>query len=243
MSGLWIRDLDAPAPLRELFQLDLSGGEMAFTYLGWAGIVLRTREHAVALDLCQKNITRAEIKQIAELNVQCYGHTHWDHWHPPHAKALLKQTAAPILVEPAVVEERGSIPEKDLRAVTPGSPVEIGDVTVTGAVGVHPRPITMFHIEMPKLRLFHGGDSGHVPVTHLPADIAFVPTGVPSPSCSPESAVAMARDVGASIVVAVHGSDENMDDFRTLAASELPGVELVIPHPCQLVTLSLPGRA
>jgi len=53
----------------------------------------------------------------------------------------------------------------------------------------------------------------------------------------------MARDVGASIVVAVHGSDENMDDFRTLAASELPGVELVIPHPCQLVTLSLPGRA
>jgi len=126
-------------------------------------------------------------------------------------------------------------------AVRPGEPIAIGDLTVRGVVGIHPRPITMFHVETPELRVFHGGDSDHVPLGEYPADLAFVPVGAPSPSCSPESALAMVRDVGAKVAVAVHGAIEESEAFRELVAAELPETQVVIPGPCELVTLTVPS--
>ena len=240
MPGLWVREAKT-APIGALYAEKLDDRDVAFIYFGWAGIILRTKNHAVAFDFCQKNFKRGEVKALEHLGVQCYGHTHWDHWHAPLARAILKQTDAPILVEPAILDERGSIPVEDLTAVRPGEPLKLGDLTVRGVVGIHPRPITMFHVCAPELRVFHGGDSGHVSLAGLSAEIAFVPTGMPSPSCSPESEVAMARDLDATVAIAVHGSDEDMKAFRTLTETELPGTQVVIPKPCELVRLALPG--
>jgi L-ascorbate metabolism protein UlaG (beta-lactamase superfamily) len=236
MSSLWIREART-APIGELYAQTLGEGEISFLYLGWAGIILRTNGHVLAFDLCRKNLKRGEVKDLERLNVQCYTHTHWDHWHAPHAKGILKRTGAPILIEPAIVGERGPLPAKTLTAVKPGEPIRVDDLTVSGIVGIHPRPITLFHVQGPDFRIFHGGDSGHVPLSGFKADIAFVPTGMPSPSCSPGSALAMVRELEAGIAVAMHGSEEQVREFKELAAAELPDVRVLTPSPCELLTV------
>lgn len=238
MPGHWIRE-EKTAPIKELYAEELDEGDVAFVFLGWAGIVLRTRSHAIAFDLCQKNFKRREVNDLASLDVHCYSHTHGDHWHPPHAKAIRRKTGAPILVEPAILGELGSLSTASVVPVRPDAPLAVGDLSVRGVVGIHPRPITMFHVESPELRVFHGGDSGHVPLGRLQADMAFVPVGAPSPSCSPESALAMARDVGAKVAVGMHGAAEELEAFRDLAAAELPEMRVVLPKTCELVKVSL----
>jgi hypothetical protein len=52
-----------------------------------------------------------------------------------------------------------------------------------------------------------------------------------------ETAVAMIRDLGARIAVAVHGTASNMKAFKSHAGEELPDVDLVLPKPGELVTL------
>ena len=93
---------------------------------------------------------------------------------------------------------------------------------------------------MPELSIFHGGDSGHVPMGGLRADVAIVPTGSPSPSCTPETAVAMIQDLRAKVAIAVHGSKKNLDAFQALAEKEVPETELIIPRTCELVKVAIP---
>ena len=238
MAGHWVREARR-APIRELYAEPLGDGEVAFVFLGWAGILLRTKDHAIAFDLCKHNFKRPEVKEIASLDAHCYSHTHGDHWHPPLAKAIRSATGAPALIEPAILEQLGRLSVGDVTPVRPGKAISIGDMTLRGVAGIHPRPITLFHVDVPELRVFHGADSDHVPLSEFSADLAFVPVGAPSPSCSPESAVAMARDVGARVVVAVHGALEQLEAFRDLAAVELPGAKVLIPNTCEIVKTAI----
>ena len=240
MAEHWVREAKR-APIRELFAEPLGDGEVAYVFLGWAGILLRTKDHAIAFDLCRYNFKRPEVKEIASLDVHCYSHTHGDHWHPPLAKAIRHATGAPTLIEPAILEQLGTLSSGDVTPVRPGEPISIGDLTVRGVTGIHPRPITLFHVEAPELRVFHGADSDHVLLSEFPADLAFVPVGAPSPSCSPESAVAMARDVSARVVVAVHGAIGQLEAFRDLASSELPEAQVLIPNTCEIIKIEIPG--
>jgi len=174
MSGFWIRKAKH-APIRSLYEQVLATGEAAMINFGWAGMLLRTSHRTVAIDLCGKNFRRAEAGELESLDLHCYTHTHWDHWHPPHEKTIRAHTGAPILVEPAIFDERGSIPVEHLVPVRPVEPVRVGPYTVRGVTGIHPRPITLFHIAGPDVRLFHGGDSDHVSIGDLEADVAIVP--------------------------------------------------------------------
>jgi len=235
VSGYWIRKTKR-APIRALYKQTLTAGEASLIYFGWAGILLRTVHGVVAIDLCQKNFRRSEVRELEQLDLQCYTHTHWDHWHPAHASAIRAHTGAPILVEPAIVNDRGSIPLDHLIPVRPSGPVRVGTYAVCGVTGIHPRPITLFHLTSPDVRLFHGGDSDSVPLDHLEADIAIVPVGTPSPSCTPHSAVAMLRDVGANVAIPVHGSKGQVGSFESIVAESLPDVHVIAPAVCELVT-------
>jgi len=238
--SLWVRDKELTAPIRELYATPLTKGEIAFVYFGWAGILLRTTDHVLAFDLCDVGFRRDEVDALARLDVHCYSHTHADHWHAPLAKAIQKRTGVPMVVEPAIAEE-GEVPAKDLVIARPGKLIAVGTISLTPITGVHPRPITLFHARCKgpsgAMSLFHGADSGYVPLAGLKADIAFVPTGMPSPSCSAETAVAMVRDLGVRTAVAVHGSASNMKAFKSLAEKEIPNVALFFPKPCELVTV------
>lgn len=81
----------------------------------------------------------------------------------------------------------------------------------------------MFLLEVDGLRIFHGGDSGYSQsIKDLGrADVAFLPTGDPSPTASPEDAMKMALDLSPKLVVLFHGSPEEHASFTDEAGSKL----------------------
>jgi len=122
------------------------------------------------------------------------------------------------------------VPAEWLIAAVPGRSIAIANMTTTPITGKHAGPITLFHVELPRLNVFHGGDSGYVSLDHLKADLAFVPVGGPEPSCSPESGVAMLRDLKPKVAIPMHALRRQMKEFESLAHSEAPDTQVLIPR-------------
>jgi L-ascorbate metabolism protein UlaG (beta-lactamase superfamily) len=231
------------APIRELLDVGLAEDELAFIYMGYSGILLRCRDRMLAFDVGKESIRPDEIEALERLDIQFYSHIHWDHWDAQVTRKLLERTGAQIVAEPQVVREmRGQIPPDALKAATPGEHLTIDDVEIASIAGIHPSPIVVFHVRCDGLEVFHGADSGYVPLGDYAADVAFIPAGNPSPSCSPENALKMALDVRPQVAVAMHGDQGQLQAFRRLVEQELPGTRVITPEPCELVRASLsPG--
>ncbi len=106
--------------------------------------------------------------------------------------------------------------------------------------GVHPRPINQFRVSIGQLKVLHAADSGYWPVGTGKIDVAFLPTGTPSPTCHPGVALAMAMDIKPTFAVAVHGDKKQRQKFKALVRHELPDTTVVIPQENELVILSKP---
>jgi len=63
-----------------------------------------------------------------------------------------------------------------------------------------------------------------------PAKLAFLPTGLPSPSCSPESALKFTLDLKPRVAVAMHGKLAQMNKFKTLVKKGLLDTTVIIPE-------------
>jgi len=228
------------APIRELLELRLAEDELAFIYLGYAGILLRCRDRVLAFDVGKESIRPDEIEALERLDIQFYSHIHWDHWDAQVTRELLERTGAQIVAEPQIVQEMESqVPPDVLKAATPGERLTIDGLDIAAIAGIHPSPIVVFHVKCDGLGVFFGADSGYVPLGDYAADVAFVPVGSPSPSCSPEKALKMAADVRPQVAVAMHGNLAQLKEFRRLVERELPGTRVITPEPCELVRASL----
>ncbi len=228
------------APIHELYELTLEKNELAFIYLGYAGIILRSSDRILAFDVGEECIRKKEIQALETLDLQFYSHTHWDHWDPQVTMKISETTGAKIVAGLEIVKEMKNKVSSDIKAAIPGQPLDINDVEISAISGIHPRPITLFHVKFDAFRIFHGADSGPVPLTDYPADVAFIPTGTPSPSCSPENALKMALDVQPKIAVAMHGNQSQLRKFRRLVQRKMPGTQVLIPEPCELLRINLP---
>jgi L-ascorbate metabolism protein UlaG (beta-lactamase superfamily) len=82
---------------------------------------------------------------------------------------------------------------------------------------------------MGDLTIFHGGDSGYVPLKDYPTSIAFLPTGAPSPTCSPEEAFKMALDLKPSVVVTMHGNNYDNEEVKQKLKKNMPKTVVVMP--------------
>ncbi|MFX0077916.1 MAG: MBL fold metallo-hydrolase [Candidatus Hermodarchaeota archaeon] len=225
--------------LEAFFELHLEAPDIAFLYIGYAGFLLRTSELSLAFDL-GKSLKKEGVDLIPRLDLLFLTHTHWDHYHAPNVERIHKVTSAHIMAEPQVAEDLVKrIPSSYLTFADPKSVATVNDVKVTSFVGVHPRPITLFHVAHDKLSLFHAGDSGYVPLKDLPADVAFLPTGTPSPSCTPESALEFTLDLQPKVVVPMHGNARQMNKYKELAGDAVPGIQVVIPELFEPTKLAL----
>lgn len=226
--------------IKDLYTVTLEENQTVFTYFGWAGIILRTKRHALAFDIGEKCIHKSEINLIENLDLQLYSHTHWDHFTPPVTKKIFENTEAPVIVEPQVaVELTNDIPADKLKSINSGDTLKINDFEIKAILGVHPRPITLFRVKWSECNLFHGADSGYVPLKDYSADLAFIPTGSPSPSCSPLNALQMLLDIEPQIVVAMHGTKKQMQKFKTLALEKLPETKVILPEVNKPIKLTL----
>jgi len=62
-----------------------------------------------------------------------------------------------------------------------------------------------------------------------PADLAFLPTGGPSPTASPETALKMALDVRPKVAIAIRGSGGQSREFEKGVKRQMPETTVIIP--------------
>ena len=232
--------------MKELYELEMDNKEYAFVYLGYAGVLLRTNKGVIALD--PADFLSKVLSELKSLDLITYSHHHYDHYNLKDAQAIHEITSPTIISEFKMVEElRSKIPPEKILSgpeIFTGAR-EIGAFEVNGIKtklfrGVHPCQILQFHVTVGRLRIFHAADSGYWAVGKPKVDVAFLPTGTPSPTCHPGVALAMAMDLKPTFAVAVHGDDEQRQKFKDLVARELPDTTVVIPQENELVILNKP---
>ncbi len=131
----------------------------------------------------------------------------------------------------ATLKAAGGIPADKLITAVDGKDVQAGGLTVRGFVGKHVGPIMLFRVQLGSLRFFHGGDSAYVPIRDGQAELAFLPTGNPSPTASPDSAFKMAKDVKPKVALLMHGAEAQHAAFKKLAADFFPDMTVEVMEP------------
>ena len=87
--------------------------------------------------------------------------------------------------------------------------------------------------------VFHGGDSGYVPLKDYASDEAFLQVGRMSPTASPENAFKMATDIKPKVAVAIHGSEKQKLEFQNKIQESMPQTSVLIMEQFTTKTISL----
>jgi L-ascorbate metabolism protein UlaG (beta-lactamase superfamily) len=218
--------------IEALYEMPLGPNECGCVYTGWAGIILRQGDVVMGFDVGY-NMTPATAKAITHLDLLGITHRHADHYVPSRIQTFIDQTDVHVVVEPEVGEKMGEkFPKERVTVVDPRAqktPLEIGPFSVWVLPGVHPCPIAQFKVSWGKFSVFHAGDSGYWLMKKYPAKIAFLPVGLPSPTCAPGVAMAMAKDIKPQVAVAMHGHEPQMQEFKALMGRELPDIQVIMP--------------
>ena len=225
----------AETELEKLFAAPLAEGEAAYMFLAFSGVIVRTAAGTVVIDPANL-LVGDDLSVLAKHKIDAllYTHGHGDHFDAATARDIVRATGATIIADQAVavtLRGSGSVPADKILVAAHGQTLTAGAAKVKGVAGRHVGPITLFHIKLGTVSVFHGGDSAYVPVADCPAQLAFLPVGRPSPTASPAYALKMALDVKPKTVVLMHGQDEEYAEFKKLAAKELPGVAVQVGEP------------
>jgi L-ascorbate metabolism protein UlaG (beta-lactamase superfamily) len=225
----------AETELEKLFAAPLAEGQAAYMFLAFSGVIVRTAAGTVVIDPANL-LVGDDLSVLARHKVDAvlYTHGHGDHFDSETARDIVRATGAMIIADQAVavtLRGSGSIPAGKILVAAHGQTLTAGAAKVRGVAGRHVGPITLFHIRLGPISIYHGGDSAYVPVADCPAQLAFLPVGRPSPTASPDYALKMALDVKPKTVVLMHGQDEEYAEFKKLAAKELPGVAVEVGEP------------
>jgi L-ascorbate metabolism protein UlaG (beta-lactamase superfamily) len=229
--------------LDKLFSTSLEDKDAAVMFLSYSGVIVRTSAGSFAIDPADL-LVDADIAVLKKngLKAVLYTHGHGDHLDVATAKAIVRETGAVIVAEPAVaaaLKAAGGIPADKLLTAVDGKDIQAGGLTVKGFIGKHVGPIMLFRVQFGPVSFFHGGDSAYVPIQDGKADLAFLPTGNPSPTASPDSAFKMAKDVEPKVALLMHGADAQHAAFKKLAAAFFPNMIVEVMEPLKVMVLGL----
>jgi L-ascorbate metabolism protein UlaG (beta-lactamase superfamily) len=208
--------------------------ELETLYLGYSGVAVKVGGVGLLFDPANMvdSKTMEPLTKCKPLII-LYTHDHYDHYNAETLKTLAKKLDCKIIVEPAMTGKlKGIVEAGRLHSAEHGKTLEVEGVKVTGIRGRHVGPITLYLAEAAGVRIFHGGDSGYVDLAKLsPVDLAILPCGTPSPTASPRDAYRMALDLKPKHVMAVHGSNTEMEELGRLLTEGLPGVGFTAAKP------------
>lgn len=228
--------------VQSLYSLELNAGEAAFIFLGYSGVLLRTKELAIAIDPGRRSLGGPEVAAIEHLDLLFFTHNHWDHYSNEEAVQIINQTGTHVIAD--------TISSEELKASIPANKLTIGDSGTSATTytidsheiialrGIHVGPITQYLANLGKIKVFHGGDSGYWRHKDVTADIAFVPTGT-ARTCSPEVALAMVVDLQPKLAVPIHGKKQVMQQFKDLMGKVLPDIDVIVPEKFKPVKITV----
>ena len=223
---------------RKLFASPLGKDEVNLMYLGYSGVIVRTSRRVIIIDPADL-LKDDEVKTLKGVDLLLFTHSHWDHYKSDVTLNIFKATKTPILAEPMVANDlKGKVPADKLIAATPGKAYTFNEISVNTVQGIHRGPINLYQIKIGELSMFHAGDSGYVQVKDYPSDFAFLPTGSPSPTASPEYALKMAMELKPSVAVAIHGSADQSKEFEAKMKEKMPKTSVIIAEPYATKTVT-----
>jgi len=233
----------------DLINYDIQDGEIAILWLGnhqkgslegaaSAGFLLKTSNYVIAID--PSSLLLEDIDSLDRLDAIFITHDHGDHFDPTSTIAMQAKTGSFVIADPTsasmLIDE---IPEDKLIQIKSNEQITISGITVDAFAAEHPSETPLVYvIEFDGYRIFHGSDSGFVDdLKNIESrvHVAFVPAGDPSPTASPHVALEMTRATNPYVVIPMHGSPQQMEEFSNLVeASELQ-VTVMIPSPLEII--------
>jgi L-ascorbate metabolism protein UlaG (beta-lactamase superfamily) len=227
--------------IKSLYSLEFSDNEAAFIFLGYSGILLRSKNLAIAIDP-GKTLGQPEISAIEHLDLLFFTHNHWDHYSNEKALQIIKHTGAHVVADIISSDElKSSVPHDMITRADSGSfatTYKIEDHEVVALRGIHIGPITQYLVNLGRIKVFHGGDSGYWRHKDMSAEIAFVPTGT-ARTCSPEVALAMVMNLQPKLAVPIHGRKQEMKQFKDLMGKVLPDIEVIVPEKFKIIKITV----
>ena len=227
--------------LNEFAGMPLDPGQAACLFLERSGVLLRTLQATVAIDIA--NYVTPEAMETLDLHALLYTHIHSDHYHRESAAGLFTATGSPIVAQPDVA--------KQLEADVPADKLYVGVLDsihtfcaikiATVGVWTSVPPQSLYRIEIGELTAFHGGDVGYLALKLAPPDIAFLATeGIaPTREEAPLYANRMVRELKPRVVFGIHGTAAHNRTFRNLVREHVPQTRVMTPDPYSLHKLGL----
>jgi len=235
--------------LTSLFTYDVQMGELAIIWLGnhqkgsleghaSAGFLLKTSNHIIAID--PSSLLFDDIDSLDRLDAIFITHDHGDHFDPDTTIAMQTKTGSFVIADPTSASMLSDkIPDDKLIQIESNEQITISEITVEAFEAEHPTVSPLVYvIELDGFRIFHGSDSGFVDgLENIESrvHVALVPVGDPSPTASPQVALEMTKATNPYVVIPMHGSPEQIDQFSNLVdGSDLQTV-VTIPSALEII--------
>ncbi len=223
------------------FGLPCAENEVKFICFKESTVIIKVADKTILIDP-SSNLRKETIEKLKNngLDVLMFTHDHWDHFNHTAAMDIYNATGAHVVAESSVAHSlKKEIPKNKLTVSKKKGHYVFDGIEVTAIKGKHIGPIYLYHIKIGEIGIFHGGDSSYVSLKKYPSDVAFVPTGEPSPTCSPKKAFKMARDMKPQVAVAIHGSPVQKEKFEKRMKADLAATSVIIPNYGEPVTITL----
>ena len=229
------------ADVSTFFESPSAENELKFIFFKESTVIIKVANKTMLIDP-SSNIRKETIEKLQSngLDLLMFTHDHYDHYDYTAAMDIYNATGVHIVAESSVANSlKKIIPKEKLTVSSKKGHYVFDGIEVTAIKGKHIGPIYLYHIKIGDIRIFHGGDSSYVSLKKFPSDVAFVPTGEPSPTCSPKKAFKMARDLKPQVAVAIHGSPSQNEKFKKKIEADLAATSVVIPNYSEPVSITL----
>jgi len=234
-----------------LLNYDIQSGELAIMWLGdhqkgslegyaSAGFLLRTTNYTIAID--PSSLFLDDVDSLDRLDAIFITHDHGDHFDPDTTIAMQAKTGSFVIADPTSASMLIDIPEDKLIQIESNEQITISGITVDAFAAEHPTETPLVYvIEFDGYRIFHGSDSGFVnDLKNIESrvHVAMVPAGDPSPTASPQVAFEMTQATNPYVVIPMHGSPQQMEEFSNLVEDSGLGTTVTIPSAFEIIVPS-----
>jgi L-ascorbate metabolism protein UlaG (beta-lactamase superfamily) len=204
-----------PDGIATMFARSLEPKSVACCFLGYSGVILRMPSGTLLIDPGD-HLSGEELRALRQARVTAvlYTHGHFDHFHAGTAARLVAQTGATLVVERSLLPALRDVPANRIVVAQPWTRLTVGGFSILPVPGEHIGPIMLYQVKDGGVSLFHAGDSAPVSLVACRSDLALLPVGSPSPTCSPEGALRMARDLRPRVILTMHGTADEAKEFR-----------------------------
>ncbi len=216
---------------------------ISFLWKGCSAILLRVQDLNLLMDPGD-HFTIDELRSITErIDAVFYTHEHTGHFDPDFLSSLIREFSPYMIVNKGVFRTiRRWVDWDRLIKLKEGESTEVLGMRVHALRAVHPgvHPV-VFLLEIGGKAIFHGDSTGfsHMFEAFSPVDLAFVPSGSPSPNANPKEAVRIIRALVPRVVVPFHGDSSELQEVERRVRLANLNTKVILPEPGELFTLEI----